>query len=44
VSALLGATESSTELQYVFQRVPVADTVPPFTPAQFELSDQMISY
>lgn len=39
----LGAAHA-TELQYLFQRVPVADTVPAFTPAQFELSDQMIEY
>ena len=34
----------STELQYVFQRVPVLDTVPPFSTAQLTLSDQMIAY
>jgi para-nitrobenzyl esterase len=34
----------STELQYVFQRVPVQDTVPPFTTAQLALSDQIIAY
>jgi para-nitrobenzyl esterase len=39
----LGAAHS-TELQYVFQRVPFLDTVPPFTHAQLELSDLMIRY
>jgi para-nitrobenzyl esterase len=39
----LGAAHS-TELQYVFQRVPVLDTVPPFSAAQFALSNQMIAY
>jgi para-nitrobenzyl esterase len=39
----LGAAHS-TELQYVFQRIPYLDTVPPFTPAQLALSDQMIAY
>ncbi len=34
----------STELQYVFQRIPFLDTVPPFTDAQFALSDLMIRY
>jgi len=34
----------STELQYVFQRVPALDTVPPFSSAQLALSDQMIAY
>jgi para-nitrobenzyl esterase len=34
----------STELQYVFQNIPVLDVTPPFTPAQFALSDQMIGY
>jgi para-nitrobenzyl esterase len=34
----------STELQYVFQREPVLDIVPPFTAPQRALSDQMISY
>ena len=39
----LGAAHS-TELQYVFQKIPGPATTPPFTPAQFALSDQMISY
>jgi para-nitrobenzyl esterase len=39
----LGAAHS-TELQYVFGRVPVLDTVPPFTAAQRTLSSQMIAY
>ena len=34
----------STELQYVFQSIPTLDVTPPFTPAQFALSDQMIGY
>jgi para-nitrobenzyl esterase len=39
----LGAAHS-TELQYVFQRIPFLDTVPPFSAAQLALSDQMIAY
>jgi para-nitrobenzyl esterase len=39
----LGAAHS-TELQYVFQRIPLLDTLPPFTPAQLRLSDLMIGY
>lgn len=39
----LGAAHS-TELQYVFQRVPLLDTVPPFSHAQLALSDLMIRY
>jgi para-nitrobenzyl esterase len=39
----LGAAHS-TELQYVFQRVPFLDSVPRFTPAQLRLSDLMIRY
>ena len=39
----LGAAHS-TELQYVFQRVPLLDTVPPFTRAQLALSGLMIRY
>jgi len=39
----LGAAHS-LELQYVFQRVPLFDTVPSFTPAQLVLSDQIIRY
>ena len=39
----LGAAHS-TELQYVFQKIPTLDVTPPFTAAQFALSDQMISY
>ncbi|MGE5289289.1 MAG: carboxylesterase/lipase family protein [Micromonosporaceae bacterium] len=39
----LGAAHS-TELQYVFQKIPFLDTTPPFTAAQFGLSDQMIGY
>jgi para-nitrobenzyl esterase len=39
----LGAAHS-TELQYVFQRIPLLDTVPPFTRAQFRLSDLIIGY
>jgi para-nitrobenzyl esterase len=39
----LGAAHS-TELQYVFQRVPALDTVPPFSSAQLTLSDQIIAY
>ncbi len=34
----------STELQYVFGRIPFLDTIPPFTPAQFGLSAQMMGY
>jgi para-nitrobenzyl esterase len=34
----------STELQYVFGRIPFLDTIPPFTPAQFALSAQMMGY
>jgi para-nitrobenzyl esterase len=34
----------STELQYVFQRIPLLDTIPPFSHAQFALSDLMIRY
>jgi len=39
----LGAAHS-TELQYVFQRIPFLDTVPPFKPAQLALSNQFIAY
>jgi para-nitrobenzyl esterase len=39
----LGAAHS-TELQYVFQRIPALDTVPPFSAAQLALSSQMIAY
>jgi para-nitrobenzyl esterase len=39
----LGAAHS-TELQYVFQRIPYLDTAPPFTPAQLALSNQIIGY
>jgi para-nitrobenzyl esterase len=39
----LGAAHS-TELQYVFGRIPFLDTIPPFTPAQFGLSAQMMGY
>ena len=39
----LGAAHS-TELQYVFQKIPTLDVTPPFTQAQFALSDQMIGY
>ena len=39
----LGAAHS-TELQYVFQRIPLLDTVPPFSKAQRALSNQMIAY
>jgi para-nitrobenzyl esterase len=34
----------STELQYVFGRIPFLDKIPPFTPAQFGLSAQMMGY
>jgi para-nitrobenzyl esterase len=34
----------STELQYVFGRIPVLDIAPAFTPAQATLSDQIIGY
>ena len=34
----------STELQYVFGRIPLLDTIPPFKPAQFALSAQMMGY
>ena len=34
----------STELQYVFQKIPYLDITPAFTPAQFALSDQIIGY
>ena len=39
----MGAAHS-TELQYVFQRIPALDTVPPFSAAQLALSNQMIAY
>jgi para-nitrobenzyl esterase len=39
----LGAAHS-TELQYVFGKIPGLGTTPPFTAAQLALSDQMISY
>jgi para-nitrobenzyl esterase len=39
----LGAAHS-TELQYVFQRIPLLDIVPPFKPAQLALSNQFIAY
>jgi para-nitrobenzyl esterase len=39
----LGAAHSA-ELQYVFQRIPFLDTVPPFSAAQRALSNQMIAY
>ena len=39
----LGAAHS-TELQYVFGRIPLLDTTPPFTPAQAALSAQMMGY
>jgi para-nitrobenzyl esterase len=39
----LGAAHS-TELQYVFQRIPLLDTIPPFTKAQLALSNLMIGY
>ncbi|HYK31950.1 MAG TPA: carboxylesterase family protein [Streptosporangiaceae bacterium] len=39
----LGAAHS-TELQYVFQRIPFFDSVPPFKPAQLALSNQFIGY
>ena len=39
----LGAAHS-TELQYVFGRIPALDTVPPFSAAQRTLSSQMIAY
>ena len=38
------AAAHSTELQYVFQRIPLLDTVPPFTAAQLRLSNLMIRY
>lgn len=38
------AAGHSTELQYVFQRFPILDRLPPFTPAQLRLSDQIIRY
>ena len=38
------AAGHSTELQYVFQRLPILDSLPPFTPAQLRLSDQIIQY
>jgi len=34
----------STELQYVFDRIPFLDTIPPFKPAQFALSAQIMGY
>jgi para-nitrobenzyl esterase len=34
----------STELQYVFGRIPFLDTIPPFKPAQSALSAQMMGY
>ena len=39
----LGAAHS-TELQYIFQKIPLLDTTPPFTAAQLALSSQMIGY
>ena len=39
----LGAAHS-TELQYIFQRIPFLDTIPPFTKAQLALSNLMIGY
>jgi len=39
----LGAAHS-TELQYVFGKIPFFDTTPPFTRAQFALSNQFIGY
>jgi para-nitrobenzyl esterase len=39
----LGAAHS-TELQYVFGKIPLLDKTPPFTPAQFALSAQMMGY
>jgi para-nitrobenzyl esterase len=39
----LGAAHS-TELAYVFQRMVFFDTIPPFTPAQLDLSNQIIGY
>lgn len=39
----LGAAHS-TELQYVFQRIPFLDTIPTFTKAQFALSNLMIGH
>ncbi|MBV9446147.1 MAG: carboxylesterase family protein [Streptosporangiaceae bacterium] len=39
----LGAAHS-TELQYVFGKIPFLDTTPPFTPAQAALSVQMMKY
>ncbi len=39
----LGAAHS-TELAYVFQRMVFLDTIPPFTPAQLHLSNQIIRY
>jgi para-nitrobenzyl esterase len=39
----LGAAHS-TELQYVFGRIPLLDTIPPFKPDQFALSAQMMGY
>ena len=38
------AAGHSTELQYVFQRFPILDSLPPFTAAQLRLSDQIIQY
>ena len=34
----------SSELAYTFQRVPLRDTRPPFTPTQLALSNEMIRY
>ncbi len=34
----------STELQYVFGKIPYLDVTPPFTAAQFALSAQMMKY
>jgi len=39
----LGAAHS-TELQYVFGKIPLLDTTPPFKPDQFALSAQMMGY
>jgi para-nitrobenzyl esterase len=39
----LGAAHS-TELQYVFGRIPLLDTIPSFKPDQFALSAQMMGY
>jgi carboxylesterase type B len=39
-----GGAAHSTELQYVFGKIPYLNVTPPFTTAQFALSAQMMGY